>query len=181
MRKNIFQEISDFTSPFADSEQLVYIEGQKGQAESMEGIEIRLENINGEVLKRFNTYIKKVCRNELTYIRRQEYRSIEKGEPEPHPDIAELAVYIDDGFMKPEFVIMEILDYKFPVETDFADLLNGLSERQRIAFVLNTAFNIPLREIADLFGVSERTVKTYKKQALDKLREGWIDNGNRQA
>ena len=57
MRKNIFQEISDFTSPFADSEQLVYIEGQIKRAESMEGTEIRLENINGEVLKRFNTYI----------------------------------------------------------------------------------------------------------------------------
>ena len=49
--------------------------------------------------------------------------------------------------------------------------INDLPDHERQVFVMNVMEGLKLGEIAEKLSVSERTVKKYKKDALDRLRE----------
>jgi DNA-directed RNA polymerase specialized sigma24 family protein len=178
MEKNIFENFSVFSSPSADLPQPGYTERQRKREISMEN-RLTLEDIDDRCRKRFDLYIKKVCKNALNGIWRQFYRSKEYAAGiSVFSDVSESAVYVEAGFLRPEAVLFEIRGYVLHLDVDLAGLLNNLPEQHRIAFVLTTALNMPAKAAAELLGVSERTVKSYKKQALEKLREelsryGW--------
>ena len=48
--------------------------------------------------------------------------------------------------------------------------LGGLSEEQREVFLMREFLDMPFKQIADVVGVSENTVKSRMRYALEKLR-----------
>jgi RNA polymerase sigma-70 factor (ECF subfamily) len=48
--------------------------------------------------------------------------------------------------------------------------ITGLPEDQREVFLMREFHNLPFKEIGDIVGVSENTVKSRMRYALEKLR-----------
>ena len=58
--------------------------------------------------------------------------------------------------------------------------LAALPEEQREVFLLREVSNLPFQEIATVTGVPENTVKSRMRYALERLREGLGDYGDRE-
>jgi RNA polymerase sigma-70 factor (ECF subfamily) len=56
------------------------------------------------------------------------------------------------------------------LQTRLYQALEGLSEEQREVFLMREFLDMPFKEIADVVGVPENTVKSRMRYALEKLR-----------
>lgn len=56
-----------------------------------------------------------------------------------------------------------------------AEAVEALPDDQREVFLLRQASNLPFKEIADITGVSENTVKSRMRYALERLQEALSD------
>jgi RNA polymerase sigma factor (sigma-70 family) len=57
-------------------------------------------------------------------------------------------------------------------EPGLAELVEGLSERERQVVMLLHSYDWTMSEVAGLLGVSKSSIQTYAERALDKLRVG---------
>ncbi len=61
------------------------------------------------------------------------------------------------------------------IRTRLQQLVNEMSERQRTAFILNRIYDLTYREIADIHGISIKTVETHMARALKVIRENLFE------
>ncbi len=60
--------------------------------------------------------------------------------------------------------------YDFETEDKIEEILNGLQEKERAIFTMNRFEGLKYAEIADVLGVSIKTVEKYMSRALKSLR-----------
>ena len=118
---------------------------------------------------RFTTWLYTIARNLcIDVLRRQKTRqevsfSGMKRDAEEGPDLLEL-LSDKDAVMASSKVLRE--EFRHTLN----DALEVLSEEQREVFVLREFSGLKFREIADLVGVSENTIKSRMRYALESLR-----------
>lgn len=131
--------------------------------------------VDPNVVKRLDMYIKQTCNNTF----KNQLKVEQKGKrvvSVPIYDFENLLEYTEKGFEEIEFEEIEVLGYKIRISN--YKLLNGIKsvpENLRVTLVLNVVVKIPMKDIALLLGVTERTVKNYKAYAIEKIRR-YMDN-----
>jgi RNA polymerase sigma-70 factor (ECF subfamily) len=114
---------------------------------------------------RFATYLYRIAHNRLIdHYRRTAHRPTLQGDDEDEDPVANLAA---DSRQEPDIRLQR----KAQVER-FMELLAGLPDAQREAFVMHEEGGLSVEEIARATGVNAETAKSRLRYALAKLRRG---------
>lgn len=109
------------------------------------------------------SFLFKCARNAaIDYLRKQKIRKTY---------MAEIYVDIEDDISKRPDRQLENEE----IQKRLRRVLDGLSERQRTVFILNRIYDLTYREIADIHGISIKTVETHMGRALKVIREELIE------
>lgn len=131
--------------------------------------EFDIEDITDVVQKRIDAYMKKSCKNAYANtFRLNQGEQWYKENALPYFDAEN--VHIDDIHQPTEKDTISFWGYRMQMDTDLAIVINKLSEPQKVTIILSECFDVPLHQIAELLHVSERTINTYKRKALEFLR-----------
>lgn len=94
----------------------------------------------------------------------------------PIDDFETFLEYIEKGFDESESEEIEVIGYKIKISNyKLVTAIKMIPENLRIALVLNIVAEISMNDIAKILGVTERTVKNYKSNAIEKIR-GYMDS-----
>ena len=166
-KKNIFEKNLNLLTQSPDSQELVYMKTQERRVWVMD-CKISPDVLNDTNITRFDAYAKKACKNALY----KSYKNINRDEyPALFDDVSEQIPYIEKGFFDVETTAVNIMGENLNLNSDLAEALNNLPEILCIILILNIVRSVPIREIADVFGISTSSVNRYKKQALEKIRK----------
>jgi RNA polymerase sigma-70 factor, ECF subfamily len=109
------------------------------------------------------SYLFKCARNAaIDYLRNQKLK---------RTYMCEISIDIADNSSPRPDNQLEIKD----INNRLQQLVNEMSERQRTIFVLNRIYKLTYREIADIHGISIKTVETHMARALKIIREKLLE------
>ena len=121
----------------------------------------------------FDAYIKKTCKNILINYKKSEKR-FEKHNQSFVPlfDNDSDLIYEDFGFVQTEMNTITVYGHTIHIsDHNLANSIKKLPKRNKETLILHVVVNMPLRDIAMMFGVSERMVRKYKKYAIEQIRK----------
>ena len=133
---------------------------------------IELSKITSFIIATYDAYIKKTCKNTLIDYKRAQSRTA-KHDISFIPLIGNEDIeYEEGGYKSAETIEIEMFGYKVNIaDGPLAIALNKLSDKSRTALILHIGLKVPLKEIANVLGVSERAAHYYKKTTVDKLKK----------
>lgn len=119
-------------------------------------------------LKAFFSYMRKSLRNRAQSLHKKFYRRLQK---ELQGGITDNIGVMNDFYPSDYFWLsMGRSVYCFDSE-DIVMQLIGLPETHVQALLLNVVENIPDRQIAKLYGVSERTIRQWRSETIKSLKK----------
>src|ERR1035437_2359395 len=135
-------------------------------------INIDLTKVDQQLVKRLDMYVKSALVNALRNKKNVDSR------PKRHDvsftsinEYEDSLVYLEKGFTLCEHTKITIFGYSISITNySLSNALSSIPENHKTALLLNTLQQIPLCTIAEMLGVTERTIKNYKKLAIEEVR-----------
>ena len=123
-------------------------------------------------VKRFDSYIKAALRHALYNYTKAKNKS-HPANTQSLEDYEQKLEYSESGFDSAEN--FELHYYGYSVKLSNPELYKTIKKLpfyEQCALMLHKVLGLTLHEIADLLSVSDRTVKNYQKQAIQKIKAG---------
>ncbi|HYQ41559.1 MAG TPA: RNA polymerase sigma factor [Polyangiaceae bacterium] len=116
------------------------------------------------------TIARNLCIDQLRKASHRRHASLDQ--PQPGPSDAPLAESVADP--NPQ-ASAERNALSAEVRSSIVKAVDSLPDDQREVFLLREVANLPFREIAEITGVGENTVKSRMRYALDRLKDALCD------
>lgn len=131
-----------------------------------------LEDISDELLHYVDKYLKTVISNTKRRYYRNKKRSLKYGIVFVELDkFVEDLHYDDPGIEQAHCQLIDVQGLKIPVlNSELADSLRNLTEKQRLVLLKNVVLKIPMKQIALELGVSIGMVEKHKKNAIRAIK-----------
>lgn len=125
---------------------------------------------------RFSTWLYTIARNLcVDHLRKQSHRRHPSLDQPPPGDTTGTRPLVDQVVDSHPRASVERTVASGEVAGRILDAVQALPEEQREVFLLREIANLPFKEIAEVTGVGENTVKSRMRYALDRLQEALSD------